>query len=146
MISSINHIGISTLNFDRSLNFYQNIIGMDLVIETRFKGKLYDIILALKGTCGRIALLKIGEVCIELFEFNSPRPEPGDLNRPVCDCGITHLCFDVKNIDEEYARLLGLGVTFHCPPLDFGGIAKATYGRDPDGNVFELRESFDKFS
>jgi hypothetical protein len=32
------------------------------------------------------------------------------------------------------------GAVFHCPPQDFGGAVKATYGRDPDGNVFELQQ------
>ena len=48
---------------------------------------------------------------------------------------------DEKSIHpENIKRLMEAGVSFHCPPIDFSGIAKATYGRDPDGNVFELRE------
>ena len=57
----------------------------------------------------------------------------------MCDHGITHLCLDVSDIDAEYARLKGAGMRFHCPPQDLGA-ARATYGRDPDGNVVELQE------
>ena len=35
--------------------------------------------------------------------------------------------------------LVSKGVNFHCPPQDFGSV-KATYGRDIDGNVFEIQE------
>ena len=61
-------------------------------------------------------------------------------NRPACDAGITHICFDVINVDEEYERLLDAGITFHTPPVDVGGVVRTTYGRDPDGNIFELQE------
>jgi catechol 2,3-dioxygenase-like lactoylglutathione lyase family enzyme len=57
----------------------------------------------------------------------------------VCDHGITHIALDVRDIHAEYERLSAAGMRFHCPPLDMGGI-KATYGRDPDGNVVELQE------
>lgn len=52
--------------------------------------------------------------------------------------GITHFCVEVSDIESEYERLKAAGASFHCPPLDFSGEAMATYGRDPDGNVFEL--------
>jgi hypothetical protein len=29
---------------------------------------------------------------------------------------------------------------WNCPPLKCFGVATVTYGRDPDGNVFELLE------
>jgi catechol 2,3-dioxygenase-like lactoylglutathione lyase family enzyme len=60
----------------------------------------------------------------------------------VCDHGITHIALDVRNIGAEYERLSAAGMRFHCPPLDMGTV-KATYGRDPDGNVVELQEILD---
>lgn len=140
MIIRINHTGISTGNFDRSLHFYRDLVGMEVLVDTEFSGELYDRITALEDACGRVALLALGDAQIELFEFSSPSAKKGDPDRPACDHGITHICFDVEGIEEEYARLKSAGVEFHCAPLDFGGRVKATYGRDPDGNIFELRE------
>jgi catechol 2,3-dioxygenase-like lactoylglutathione lyase family enzyme len=65
--------------------------------------------------------------------------------RPVCDHGITHICLDVVDIDTEYERLRAAGMTFHCPPQGVGAL-RATYGRDPDGNVVELLEVKDAAS
>jgi glyoxylase I family protein len=77
---------------------------------------------------------------LELFEFRHPVPKPADLSRPVCDQGITHFCVAVNDIDREYERLKAAGATFHCAPQKLAAEATVTYGRDPDGNVFELLE------
>ena len=143
MMKTINHVAISTPDMDRSLHFYRDLMGMQFVSEGPFEGTLYDKILGLESARGRAAMLRMGEAQLELFEFSNPSPTPSDPKRPVCDHGITHICFDVTNIDEEYQRLEEAGVIFHCPPQD-AGFAKATYGRDPDGNVFELLELVNK--
>ncbi len=85
-------------------------------------------------------MLKSGNACVELFEYQTPSPKPGEAGRPVCDHGITHICLQVSAIDEEYARLKAAGMAFHCPPQQVGSDIRATYGRDPDGNVVELLE------
>jgi catechol 2,3-dioxygenase-like lactoylglutathione lyase family enzyme len=140
MIKGLDHVGISVANLERSMEFYRDFLDMEVVVqEETFEGELYDKILGLKGARGKVALLKKGNMQFELFEFSRPAPKPGDPQRPVCDHGITHFCIEVADIDSEYLRLKAAGVSFHCPPLDFG-TAKATYGRDPDGNVFELLE------
>ena len=141
MINGINHVAISTGNFERSLDFYRDLLGMAIIFNGYFEGERYDRITAIQNSAGRVALLGIGNVQIELFEFSSPRAKAGDPKRRVCDHGITHICFDVDDIEEEYLRLKQAGVVFHCAPLAFGDKVKATYGRDPDGNVFELVET-----
>ena len=102
--------------------------------------ELYEKIMALEGAKGRACLLKKGDLQLELFEFSHPSPRPKDPKYPVSDHGISHFCIEVAGIDGVFQRLRTAGVAFHCPPLNFFGKAKATYGRDPDGNVFELLE------
>ena len=137
MIDGINRVAISTGGFERSLGFYRNLIGMELVSDGPFGGTLYDNIMGLKNATGRATMLRLGNAQLELFEFANPNPKENDLSRPVCDLGITHISFDVTDIHEEYKQLKAAGVPFHGPPQD-SGFATATYGRDPDSNVFEL--------
>ena len=139
MIDGFNHVGISVSDLHRSIAFYRNSLGMEVVAQMRFEGERYEAILGLEGARGEAALLRSGSLQLELFEFAHPAPKSADPRRPVCDHGITHFCVDVADIDTTYDRLKAAGVFFHCPPLDFGR-ARATYGRDPDGNVFELRQ------
>jgi catechol 2,3-dioxygenase-like lactoylglutathione lyase family enzyme len=137
MITGLNHVGISVSNLDRAIAFYQGVLGMRLIVRRAFSGQLYDAILGLPGTHGNVAMLRLNNLAIELFEFHLPVPKPAGINRPVCDHGISHFCLEVSDIEHEYNRLTTAGVIFHCPPQS-SGTARATYGRDPDGNVFEL--------
>ena len=45
-------------------------------------------------------------------------------------------------LNAEYERLKKAGVEFHTEP-QIVGVFRATYGRDPDGNIFELQEVMD---
>jgi len=139
-IRGIPHVGISVTSLEQSIAFYRDVLGMELVAEPEeFAGEQYAAIMNLENVSGRAALLRCSNVEIELFEFLSPSPGPATLDRRVSDQGLTHLCLEVDDIEGEYGRLRNARVRFHCPPIDFG-TAKATYARDPDGNVFELLE------
>lgn len=140
MAIAMSHIGISVANLERSIAFYRDVFEMELMERENFGGALYERILALSGTSGKVALLQRGSIQIELFEFVQPSPKKASPSRPVCDHGITHFCIEVDDIEILYNHMKMAGVHFHCPPLEFPGAVKATYGRDPDGNVFELLE------
>jgi catechol 2,3-dioxygenase-like lactoylglutathione lyase family enzyme len=137
MITGFNHVGISVANLERSIGFYRDLLGMQLIQEVSFEGTKYESILRLKGAKGRIAILRTGNLELEFFEFEAPAARPADPNRPVCDRGITHFAVTVADLAGLHARLQAAGVVFHCPPIDFG-CAVATYLRDPDGNVIEM--------
>lgn len=123
------------------LAFYRDLLGCKVVLNFEWPvgDETFDAITALKDSSARVVMLRIGNAHIELFEYSTPRPAPGDPRRPVCDHGITHIAFEVVDIQEEYARLKAAGMAFHCAPLRTGA-AYTTYGRDPDGNVIELLE------
>ncbi len=139
-ITGIGHVGISVADIGRSIAFYRDLLGMELVGQGPFEGERYEAILGLPGAHGEVATLRAGSIELELFQFVVPTPKAGDPNRPVSAQGITHFCIEVTDIRVIYERLAAAGVRFNCPPLEFAGIATATYGRDPDGNVFELME------
>ncbi len=144
MIKGIHHPAISVPDMEKALAFYRDLLGFDLVaLETWEQGtEIADRITGLQNSSARVAMLRAGNVFLELFEYRAPPPRPGDPNRPVNDHGITHLCLEVTDIMQEYERLKAAGMRFHCPPQDVGsGII--TYGRDPFGNVIELQEITD---
>ncbi len=144
MIRGVHHVAISTGNLEAMLAFYRDLIGFEELgqVEWPVGTAQIDKVMGLQDTAARQVMLKLGNLCLEMFEFRSPQPQPMDPQRPVCNHGHTHLCLDVTDIDEVYARLVAAGTHFNCPPQDFGNV-RATYGRDPDGNVFEIQELLD---
>lgn len=140
MIKGLHHAGISVKDLDRSVAFYCDILGMELLRQGDFNGGSMDRITALTNTRGRAAMLRVGQQYLELFEFALPTPMSPDHRRPMCDHGISHFCIEVTNIEQEFERLKAAGVEFHCTPQIFGSM-RATYARDPDGNALELLET-----
>jgi len=139
-MKAMHHTAISTFDMDRLIKFYCDLLGFE--VESEFEWpvglEVSDKIVGLKDSASKVAMLKLGDFRLELFQYSSPEPKPGDPNRPVCDHGVTHLAFTVEDIQAEYDRLVKAGMSFHCPPQNIGAIV--TYGRDPDGNVLELMQ------
>ena len=142
MFRSLHHTAISTPDLERAVTFYRDLFGFEVVMEMDWPRGYsgVDLIMGVKDTAAEAVMLRREDSMIEIFEFSSPEAKEQASDRPVCDHGITHLCFLVEGIQAEYERLCEAGMEFHCPPQDSGGGIAATYGRDPDGNVIELLE------
>ncbi|MFI6170367.1 VOC family protein [Nocardia sp. NPDC051052] len=142
MIRGIHHITIATKDLDGLTRFYRELLGFEVAFEGGWPvgTKAVDMVTGLDNTAGRFAMLRLGNACLEMFEFRSPVPGPVNRGRRVCDPGFTHLCLDVVDIDAEYQRLSAAGMVFHCPPRVGAPGVTSTYGLDPDGNVIEIQE------
>jgi glyoxylase I family protein len=140
MIKGLAHIGVTVRDLDRAIEFYRDVMGMELVARGSVdRDEQYDEIFELRQVTAQSALLQAGALKVELFDFSDPSSEPPEGERPVNVPGISHFCIEVADIDAEYERLRRSGVRFHCPPLRFRTV-RCTYGRDSEGNVFELSE------
>jgi len=138
MIRAFSHVGISVASLERSVAFYTHVLGFEVLQQVAFHGERYERILGLPGARGRIAVIKRADLELELFEFERPECGGADGQRPVSNLGISHFAVSVDDMAATYARLEAAGVQFHCPPIEFPGVATATYARDPDGNVIEF--------
>ncbi len=143
MIHGIHHIAISTPNIQRLAAFYCEQLGFAELFTLNWDvgNMAYDNLTGLRNSSASGLILKIGNTCIELFQYREPAPGPAAAMRPECDHGITHVCLQVTDIHAEYARLLASGMHFHSPPQSVGNGIWAVHGRDPDGNVVELVET-----
>ncbi len=144
MIQGIHHVAVHVRDLDRMMQFYKDAFGFEVVGEP-FSWKdaeVIDRIIGVPGSAARGAMLRAGSCYFEMFQFEAPSPasdRPLDPN----DKGYTHFCVDVTDIEEEYERLKGLGMTFDAPaPVDAGHV-KSVYGRDPEGNLIEIQQTSD---
>src|SRR5689334_22523983 len=107
MITGLYHVGMSVPDMNRALEFYRDLLGMDVIVrrpfgyEGSYEWEKHRLLMGLKDAQGEVVLLRRGDMYIELFEFHSPLPKQGDRQRPVCDHGITHVCFAVDDVQSE---------------------------------------------
>jgi catechol 2,3-dioxygenase-like lactoylglutathione lyase family enzyme len=131
---------------ERSLRFYRDQLGLEVVVDTEMQGEMLDREVALEGSHIRVIELKVGEAnaFLELLQYYSPpgKPFPDDFR--CCDVGAPHIAFIVPDIEEAYKRLSSEGVRFTSPPQDVDSGAftgsKTVYCYDPDGMIAELWE------
>jgi catechol 2,3-dioxygenase-like lactoylglutathione lyase family enzyme len=141
MIHGIDHAALSVPDMDEAIAFYSGVLGFEVLMNFAWpKGaKPLDDLVGLSDSASKVAMLKLGDTKLEIFQYQNPEGRPQDPDRPVCDHGIIHLCLAVSDIQEEYERLEKAGVRFHSAPIPMGA-ETCVYGRDPFGNVLELIE------
>lgn len=140
MITQLEHTALSVAHLDRSLAFYRNILGFQLVriIEPR-DDTLLATITGLPEARARIAHLQLGNQMLELFQYLQPRGQAAA--RTQADYGFNHIGFRTDDARGDYRRLQGLGVEFLSAPVEFRPGVWVAYFRGPDGEVCELRQT-----
>lgn len=140
MIRGIHHTAIATLDLDRLLDFYVGLVGLQLLGDFTWQDDArLDTIVGLPNTKARSVFLDAGNTFLEFFQYHSPEPVAREGESRPCDPAITHVCFDVVEVEQEYARLSAAGVRFVSPPQRKDNV-HTCYARDPDGNLVEFQE------
>jgi catechol 2,3-dioxygenase-like lactoylglutathione lyase family enzyme len=141
-------VGISVTDLERSVSFYQNHLGFNIVvmnIHESFSG-LVDEVSKATGTCVRSCLLSAnakGDAMIELFEVLKPRGRSIPFAVNWGDFGYLQVGFSCDNIHEVASEIEAAGMNLLCrPKVMDGGIpdhpGEFVYARDPDGIPIEF--------
>jgi glyoxylase I family protein len=126
MFSRIHHVAIICSDYNRSKDFYVNVLGLKIISEAyREARKSYKLDLAVNGLYQ-----------IELFSFENPTARP---SRPEA-AGLRHLAFAVDNLQEVIVHLQGKGVVTEPVRIDEFTGKQFTFFSDPDGLPLELYE------
>jgi catechol 2,3-dioxygenase-like lactoylglutathione lyase family enzyme len=119
------HIGINTSNFEKSLVFYRDILGLE-EMETVVTEELMSTVLAIPDGSS-IELIKMhGE---------SQQPEQHDVN-------LSHIAFNVDNVAsfEEYLRKANVEIVVPCTELvEFN--TRVVKCKDPNGIIIAFRKN-----
>ncbi|EHF00072.1 hypothetical protein HMPREF9469_00986 [ [[Clostridium] citroniae WAL-17108] len=144
MTFGIHHTCLTVSDMDKSLIFYRDGLGLDVVKDVDEQGERLSMETQMEGAHNRLVWLKtsMGNTLVELLQYIHPLGKAFPSDARCCDVGMPHISFLVENIDEMYEKLCGMGVTFTASPMDcdnstFEG-AKTAYCYDPDGIFVEL--------
>ena len=120
-VQRLNHAVLYVRDLDRAVDFYREAFGLEEI--AREGGQMAFLRVAGSANHHDLGLMAVGA--------NAPQPAPGST-------GLYHLAWEVPTIDDlaEAATLLAeLGAL--AGQSDHGA-TKSLYGRDPDGNEFEI--------
>jgi catechol 2,3-dioxygenase-like lactoylglutathione lyase family enzyme len=146
-VAEIFHTGLTVSDLDRSVAFYRDLLGLELVTQWDSAQPYLRTIVGFPDAELRIALLRIPRGGagvsghhIELLEYRQPRGSRGDPR--TCNPGNVHVSFMVEDLDTAYAELKAKGVRFKSEPVEIthgrNRGAKAVYLLDPDDITLEL--------
>lgn len=125
-LQNIHHIAIICSDYERSKRFYTEILGLTIKQEVfRKERNSYKLDLEVNG-----------EYKIELFSFPAPPPR---VSRPEA-CGLRHLAFGVKNIDQAVSILKNENIPVEEIRVDEYTQRRFTFFEDPDHLPIELYE------
>jgi catechol 2,3-dioxygenase-like lactoylglutathione lyase family enzyme len=143
-LMGVNHIGLSVIDLDAALAFYQGVTGFELLRRDRISNSAAaDTLFGHSGVEYEIAALKAPNMLFELIAFTH-NADAQTRPMPVQGPGMTHTCFQSAANDSGYdkfraagARVLSRGDS----PIDLGGYGVTyAYAYDHEGNMFELEQ------
>lgn len=125
-LKHIHHIAIICSDYEKSKQFYTEILGLEIVREVyREERKSYKLDLALNGN-----------YCIELFSFPNPPARP---STPEAQ-GLRHLAFAVENLDQTVIFLNSKNIYVEPIRVDEFTQKRFTFIADPDRLPIEFYE------
>lgn len=125
-IEKLHHIAIICSDYEKSKEFYTDILGFKIDIETyRTERNSYKLDLSLNG-----------QYLIELFSFPNP---PQRQTRPEAT-GLRHISLAVRDIENEIKFLNSKNITTEPIRIDETTNRKFTFFTDPDNLPIEIYE------
>jgi glyoxylase I family protein len=125
-LNKIHHISIICSNFEKSKQFYTEVLGLTVLQEIyRSERDSYKLDLALDG-----------HFIVELFSFPNPPKRP---SQPEAS-GLRHLAFEVSDIEYTQNFFIAMQYPIEDIRTDEHTHKKFTFIADPDGLPIEFYE------
>ena len=142
-IIAADHTGFTVTDIERSLAFWQDVLGFELSHCAHHTGDLASEVTGVPGAEISIAVLKGYGHKIELLEYHAPADRKHVDLRP-CDVGSVHVAFTVDNLDAVLSTIAASGWRTVGKPqtLQSGPNAgkRVVYVRDSDGTTIEFMQ------
>src|SRR2546423_14259332 len=145
-IIAADHTGITVSDLERSLEFWQNVLGFELSHRAHQTSEMASEITGVAGAEIKLAVVKApGGHKIELLEYLAPHDRKKRVDLRPCDVGSVHVAFTVDNLDGILQKIAGSGWKAAGKPqtLPSGPNAgkRVAYVLEPDGTTLEFMQS-----
>lgn len=139
-IKRINHTAVSVSDMARSLAFYRDMLGMELIFDSDVaEAEDLSAVVGMAAARGRVVWLRVGDTMLELWQWDHPGGRPLPLDYCPADRGVTHFALEVDDVDALYRQVIEAGFSATTEPRDLG-LHKTTYIRGPDDEIIEILE------
>ncbi len=142
MITGVHHVSFTVSDIERSVAFYRDGLGFEVLDDRVVEGAFPEAVSALQGAHLRIVHLSGHGQGLELIQYHAPAgksPAPR-----TCDVGSAHLCYIVDDIDAEMEKVRKLGARFLSAAKTVEGGPNSgnrmVYFLDPDGIPMEFTQ------
>jgi uncharacterized glyoxalase superfamily protein PhnB len=139
MIRKVNAVVLFVQELDRAMRFYRDTLGLEVVFSD-------DVSFAFQMEGQDFAIVAL-EAGVQMLNAELLAAQQG-VQQGVQQGALQHsaghrvmLCADVEDVDATYERLTAKGVSFIKAPIDQAWGWRTAYFADPEGNIWELRES-----
>jgi lactoylglutathione lyase len=126
MIRRVNAVVLFVEDLDRAVTFYRDTLGLEVVFSD-------EVSFAFHMEGQDFALVKV-TAGVEMLNDEVLTQSQGVSHRVM-------LCADVEDVDTVYKAFTAKGVSFIKPPIDQHWGWRTAYFADPEGNIWELRQS-----
>lgn len=133
------HVGLTVGDLDRSLGFYRDVAGMDVLHVTDLDSEGFGLLTHNPGARLRTALLGAGTFQLQLVQYTAGGGAPLDVDHR--HPGAPHLSFWVSDLYSVFDRLRrdeDVAVTSERVEVVSG--IRSFYAADPDGVPVEFIE------
>ncbi|SEP75810.1 glyoxylase I family protein [Devosia sp. YR412] len=131
MLLGFEHIGMTSGNLDRTVDFYCGLLGLTLALRQ-------------KSPRGEVAFLDTGSGMLEISCPVANIARSRDV--PPHEAGMRHLTFAFDDIDAMVEKLAAAGIDIveaPRPAIFTDMLRRVAFVRDPDGIIVELVERAD---
>ena len=144
-IIAADHTGITVSNLERSLEFWQNVLGFEFSHRALQTREMASEITGVACAEIKLAVVKApGGHKIELLEYFAPPDRKQYVDSRPCDVGSVHIALAVDKLDAILEKVAASGWKAAGKPqtLKTGPNAgkRVVYVRDPDGTTIEFMQ------
>ncbi len=134
-MGTYNHTGQVVTDLQRSMRFYQEVLGFSFWYEITPADEPSAKLLGLQPPLGAtIAYLTLDGFVLELMQFSAPGATASFRSRAMNEPGLTHLSISVDDVRATAEKATEYGGQI----IEDTDIGVALFIRDPDGQLIEL--------